>query len=191
MWSHTSGVLTHGEVLVVVGPNGSGKSTLLRLLCGLEPLSAGVITYEWAGATWLPVTMRPYIGLVAPDVAVYRELTALENLRFFAAGRGLKPSEADLTAGLAQMGLAGREHDRVATFSSGMLLRLKYAVALVHRPPILLLDEPTAMLDAAGRSVVETVITTQRTRGITIIATNDPAEIDWGDFILRTPGDAL
>lgn len=190
VWRAVAGELVSGEVLVIAGPNGSGKSTLLRLLCGLETPSHGTIAYSWRAATLHPVAMRPFLGLVAPDVAVYRELTALENLAFFAAGYGLERSQAALLQHLEQFELAGRASEPVATFSSGMLLRLKYAVALIHAPPVLLLDEPTAMLDTAGRTMVAGLIAAQRERGITVIATNDPAEVAWGDLVLHTPTEA-
>ena len=185
VWQHLAGEIAAGEVLVVSGSNGSGKSTFLRLLCGLEQPNAGTIHYEWRDQLISPTTMRPQIGLVAPDVALYRELTALEHLRFFAATRGLALDAATMVAQLADVGLAGREYDRVAAYSSGMALRLKYAVALLHRPAVLLLDEPTAMFDDAGRALVAAIIQAQRTRGITIIATNDERELAWGDYILN------
>lgn len=185
VWQHLAGEIQAGEVLVVSGPNGAGKSTLLRLFCGLEQPTAGTVCYQRGAERLSPQAMRPWIGLVAPDVAVYRELTALENLHFVAAARGLALSTAQLLAQLEQVGLAHRVHDMVATYSSGMVLRLKYAVALIHAPSVLLLDEPTAMFDEAGRALVKTMITAQRQRGITIIATNDQREIAWGDFELN------
>ncbi len=185
VWQHLEGELSHGEVLVVSGPNGAGKSTLLRLLCGLETADAGSIIYEWRGQRWTPTQMRPFIGVVAPDIAVYRELTALENVHFFATARGQSVSSEQLHTQLAQVGLLERAHDQVAAFSSGMVLRLKYAVALIQQPTVLLLDEPTAMFDAAGRTLVEHIITAQRQRGITVIATNDARELAWGDLLLK------
>lgn len=188
VWRHLAGELRTGDVLVVSGPNGSGKSTLLRLFCGLEQPSAGTIDYELGPNRLSPTAMRPQLGLVAPDVALYRELTALEHLRFFAATRGLECTEEAMLAQLAEVGLAGREHDRVAAYSSGMALRLKYAAALLHRPLVLLLDEPTAMFDEAGRALVAALIAGQRDRGITVLATNDERELAWGDFVLKAAG---
>ncbi|HYF64593.1 MAG TPA: ABC transporter ATP-binding protein [Herpetosiphonaceae bacterium] len=188
VWRHLAGELSAGDVLVVSGPNGAGKSTLLRLFCGLEQPSAGTIEYEFGGRRLGPTAMRPLLGLVAPDVALYRELTALEHMRFFAATRGLDCSEAAMLDQLARVGLHGREHDRVAAYSSGMALRLKYAAALLHRPPVLLLDEPTAMFDEAGRALVAALIADQRARGITVLATNDERELAWGDFVLKAAG---
>ena len=185
VWQHLAGEIQAGEVLVVSGPNGSGKSTLLRLFCGLEPPTAGTIHYFAGTHTLTPRAMRPLIGLVAPEMMMYRELTALENLRFVAAARGLALASADLLGQLELVGLAGRANEPVAGYSSGMLLRLKYALALAHQPAVLLLDEPTAMFDAPGRALVETIIAAQRQRGLTILATNDQRELAWGDYVLK------
>ena len=185
VWQQLEGELKHGEVLVVSGPNGCGKSTLLRLFCGLEAPSAGSIMYSWQQRQFTPVQMRPLLGFVAPDLMMYRELTALENMHFFATVQGYQATASVLQAQLNQVGLGERSHDRVATFSSGMVLRMKYAIALLGQPRVLLLDEPTAMFDAPGRAFVERMITQQRDHGITIIATNDQRELAWGDLILE------
>ncbi|MBC8077745.1 MAG: heme ABC exporter ATP-binding protein CcmA [Chloroflexales bacterium] len=176
--------LAGGEVLVVTGANGSGKSTLLRLLSGLQRPTHGAITYELGGQSYAPSEAGALLGWVAPDLALYRELSALENLRFFADVRGLRRSAADLDALLDRVGLDGRGHDRVASYSTGMTQRLRYAYALLHQPPVLLLDEPTATLDERGIALVERLVAEQRMRGITVVATNDPRELRWGDYLL-------
>ncbi|HEY1015594.1 MAG TPA: ABC transporter ATP-binding protein [Herpetosiphonaceae bacterium] len=186
VWRQLEGSLGPGEALVVRGANGAGKSTLLRLFCGLERPTAGTITYTLGSQSLDPRHMRPHIGLVAPDVALYRELTALEHLEFFGALRaGRKLPAGQALEQLAEVGLAGRERDPVATYSSGMALRLKYALALLHRPAVLLLDEPTAMFDEHGRRLAEAVVAAQRERGICVIATNDEREFGWGDLVLQ------
>lgn len=179
-----------GETLVVSGPNGSGKSTFLRLLAGLQRPDAGVIAYELAGAAYDPRDAAGLLGWVAPDLMLYRELTALENLRFFAEVRGVPVDDEELEALLTRVGLAGRGDDRLAAYSSGMTQRVRYAYALLHRPPVLLLDEPTVTLDERGAAVVAGVIAEQRRRGIVVIATNDPRELRYGDLVLRLGGGA-
>ena len=177
--------LRGGEVLVVAGHNGSGKSTLLRLLCGLQRPTAGRVLYHAGGARYAPDAARPLVGWVAPDLQLYRELTALENLEFFAQVRSLRRTRAELEALLEQIGLGERGDDLLAAYSSGMAQRLRYAYALLHHPPVLLLDEPTVTLDASGAALVEQVVAAQRKRGITIIATNDERELRFGDYVLR------
>jgi heme exporter protein A len=174
-----------GETLVVTGPNGSGKSTLLAVLAGLVRPDRGAVRYLRDGRDLLPEERRRLLGLVAPDLTFYPELTALENLEFFARVRGLPWDAADAEALLDRVGLGGRGRDEVGTFSSGMRVRLKYAAALHPRPPFLLLDEPTAMLDESGARIVDDVIAEQRERGILVLATNDPRETRHGDLFLH------
>ncbi|GAB4109165.1 MAG: heme ABC exporter ATP-binding protein CcmA [Roseiflexaceae bacterium] len=177
--------LRPGDVLVVAGANGSGKSSLLRLLCGLQRPSHGRVAYVTAGREIPPAQAMALVGWVAPDLQLYRELTALENLRFFAQLRGLRRSDADLRALLDSIGLGGRGDDLLAAYSSGMGQRLRYAYALLHEPPVLLLDEPTVTLDERGAALVEQIVERQRQRGITVIATNDPRELRFADYVMR------
>jgi heme exporter protein A len=176
--------LHQGEALVVSGSNGSGKSTFLRLLAGLQRPSAGAVIYTLGTTRLTPRDAMAAIGWVAPDLALYRELTARENLRFFAEVRRIRREDAAIDALLDRVGLTGRGDDRLAAYSSGMAQRLRYAYALLHDPPILLLDEPTVTLDARGTEVVERIIADQRRRGIVVIATNDPRELRYGDLVL-------
>jgi heme exporter protein A len=178
-------VLRRGEVLVVAGHNGSGKSTLLRLIAGLQQPTAGHISFLVEGQRLRPDQARDLVGWVAPDLQLYRELTALENLAFFAEVRGLRRRRADLETLLGEVGLGGRGDDLLAAYSSGMAQRLRYAYALLHRPPLLLLDEPTVTLDERGAALVERVVAAQRERGLVVIATNDPRELRYGDYVLR------
>lgn len=177
--------LQAGETLAVAGANGSGKSSLLRILCGLQRPSRGVVRYLVAGQVLPPATARALIGWLSPDLQLYRELTALENLRFFAQVRGLVVGTSELNELLADVGLAGRGDDLLAAYSSGMAQRLRFAYALLHTPPILLLDEPTVTFDERGAALFERVAERQRARGILVIATNDPRELHFGDYVLR------
>lgn len=177
-----------GEVCVVSGSNGSGKSTLLRILAGLIAPNGGEASAVVDGEERNALDRRQYIGYVAPDLTLYRELSGAENLLFFARLKGLRLDRDDLVARLTAVGLRGRGRDPVGAYSSGMRQRLKYAFALLTRPPILLLDEPTANLDRQGVDLVEEVVAAQRARqggGITIVATNEPREVQWGDTVVR------
>ncbi len=176
--------VNHGQVLVVTGRNGSGKSSLLRVICGLQRPSHGSVWLHTDTQRYAPLAARHAIGWMAPDLMLYRELTGHENLRFFADVRGLDLADAALEALLVDVGLAGRGGDLVATYSSGMTHRLRYAYALLHQPALLLLDEPSVMLDQSGHDLLERVVAQQRQRGITVIATNDPRETRFADITL-------
>ena len=180
--------VTAGQVCTVTGPNGSGKSTLLRIIAGLLAASEGTISVMVNGRTYSAGDRRDFLGYVSPDLTLYRELTAAENLQFFGRLRGITLTRDDLIERLTQVGLRGRGRDLVGTYSSGMRQRLKYAFALLANPPILLLDEPTANLDVSGIAIVEAIVAAQRSRlggGLTIIATNEPRELEWGDMTVR------
>ncbi|MDX1420109.1 MAG: ABC transporter ATP-binding protein [Rubricoccaceae bacterium] len=163
-----------GEPLAVVGPNGSGKSTLLKLLAGVLTPTAGAVRLRLAGVE-VPAAERPHrVGFVAPYLQLYEPFSARENLAFLAAARGLPGADDRIAAVLDRVGLDARADDRLATYSTGMRQRLRLAAALLHAPPVLLLDEPTATLDAAGRALVASVIASPE--AVVVVATNDEAE---------------
>lgn len=138
--------LDSGDRCVIRGTNGTGKSTLLKIIAGLLTPNAGTVT-------------RPpgRIGYLAPDLVLYHDLTLLENLDFFASVRGLARGDANLDL-LKLVGLADRVHEAAGNMSTGLGQRLKLAYALQGKPQVLLLDEPTSNLDAAGRETVERVV---------------------------------
>lgn len=183
VFSDISAVVESGLKLVITGPNGSGKSTLLRIICGFVRPTKGNVTFEREAARLTRIAIRPYTGLVSPDLVLYDELTALENLSFFAGVAGLHPSANRLSAGLDAVGLTGRGPDLVGSYSSGMKQRLKYCLALLRDPEILLLDEPTANLDEEGKDLVHDTINSFE--GILVIATNEKSELEYGDEIVR------
>jgi len=177
-----SGALRPGRVLVVAGPNGAGKSTLLNLLAGVLRPSRGQVAHLRDGEALPRSRWFEHLGVAAPDMAVYEELTALENLRLFARLRGLRLSDAGLSELLGGLGLHPREHARaVGTYSSGMKQRVKLAQAVLHEPAVLLLDEPSSNLDGAGHDAVASLVGRFRTRSAVAVATNDPREMAWAD----------
>ena len=161
-----------GEPLAITGENGAGKSTLVRVLAGVLTPEAGRVELEVEGC---PVSddERPHtVGLVTPDLALYPPLSARETLAFLVRVRGLRGAPVDAT--LDRVGLLPRADDRVSTFSTGMRQRLRIATALLHDPPVLLLDEPGATLDAGGRGLVAGLVA-DASRAV-VVATNDPEE---------------
>ncbi|MEM9996621.1 MAG: ABC transporter ATP-binding protein [Bacteroidota bacterium] len=178
-----------GDTLAITGTNGSGKSTLLRLLVGVATPVRGTITLSVDGVE-TPAAQRPrVVGLAGPYLGLYDGFSAHETLAFIAQARGL--SMNGIAPLLDRVGLGDRAKDRVGTFSSGMQQRLRLATALLATPPVLLLDEPGATLDAAGRALVRDLITEQQAAGtLVVVATNDPAEaalcertLAIGDFV--------
>lgn len=141
-----------GEILGLLGPNGAGKSTLLRTVAGLQTADAGRVVVAGADLAREPLEARRRCGYAAEDPAFYDELSAAEHLAFLAAVRGLEPAAARERAArlLDALDLAGRADEPVATLSHGMRKKLSFAAALLHRPPVLLLDEALEGFDAAA-----------------------------------------
>jgi heme exporter protein A len=177
LFRHVTFTLSGGTTLAVTGANGSGKSTLLRILAGVLTPKKGDVTLQVDGDAIPRETHPLHVGLVAPYLNVYDDLSARENLQFLARTRRLDDAASRIAAALDRVGLAGRETDLVATYSSGMKQRVKYAAALLAEPPLLLLDEPSANLDAAGLEMVDTVMEHQQSAGrLLVVATNLPDE---------------
>lgn len=172
--------LNSGESLVITGPNGSGKTTLIRILAGLLSPSSGNVFYEINGKQYKPYEVYPLIGLVGPYLQLYMNLTAWENLVFFSRIRGLAVRKAHLLELMERLGLAGREQDELRAYSSGMLQRMKYVVALLHQPEILMVDEPTSNLDETGVQIVYQILEDYQKDRIVIVATNEPEEVRFG-----------
>lgn len=180
-----NGCVNSGQTAVVSGSNGSGKSTLMKITAGLLSAKSGSVDVLVDGKFCNKLERRRYIGFLSPELTLYRELTAAENLQFFAGLQGNHLSNSELIDALARVGLRGRGRDLVSAYSSGMRQRLKVAFALLGSPPILLLDEPTANLDSDGVELVESIIAQHSARQegcLTILATNEPREMTWGDL---------
>lgn len=166
--------LATGESIAVVGPNGSGKSTFVKMLAGLIRPDRGKISYRLNGTEIKQENRYQHLGLVSPELALYEELTGNENLRFAAKVMGLAASNREIDGLMDEFGLLGRGDDFVGTYSSGMKHRLKFAAALLKKPPLLLLDEPTVMLDDDGTARVWHAMSQRRLT--LVIATNDSEE---------------
>jgi len=168
---------SEGETLLITGRNGSGKSTLVKIICGVLTPAGGTLSLT-SGPQAIPPDRRGLIGLVSPYLQMFDEFSALENLAIAMGIRGLPFDPAGADALLERVAIHPRRHDPVRTYSSGMKQRVKYAFALIHRPPVLVLDEPMSNLDADGAAIVRTVMEEQRRDGILVVATNDLSDID-------------
>lgn len=178
-------------VLAVTGENGSGKSTLLRILAGLMRPTRGATTIQVGGVAVTPRERRHHVGLSTPELSFYEEFTAEENLRFAAEARGLAGVRSAVGEALEKTGLAPRAGDRVAEFSSGMKQRLRLGFAVLHRPALLMLDEPGAHLDEEGKAVVERLVLAHSATGLVIVATNEPREIEVASHRIQLSGRGL
>jgi ABC-2 type transport system ATP-binding protein len=145
-----------GEIVGLLGPNGSGKSTTLAAAAGVLDPFEGTVTVEGLRRTDDPAGFAARVGFVPQSCALYDELTALDNLAFFGRlyGLGGRELRRRVARSLARVGVADRAGCRVGTLSGGMKQRVNLAAALLHDPPVLLLDEPTAALDPAGRDAL-------------------------------------
>jgi heme exporter protein A len=177
--------LNPGEAMAITGWNGSGKSTLLRIIAGLIRPSSGKVEMFFKGESIPKESRRRFVGMVAPAFSLYEELTALENLEFFCKVRGIAYDRKSCLAMMERAGLSETTQKLCRNYSSGMKQRLKLAQALLHNPPLLLLDEPGCNLDSKGMKVVESIISDQRQFGMTVIASNEKREVDYGDKVIN------
>jgi heme ABC exporter ATP-binding subunit CcmA len=177
--------LQPGETLAVVGPNGAGKTTLLRLLAGLIKPSAGRI--ELDGVTLSPAepASRAKVGLLSHRSLLYDDLTVRENLEFAARLQGMGDPRGAAGAALEEVGLAHRAEDSPRTLSRGLLQRAALARALIHRPRLLLLDEPFTGLDALASERLQHLLRERRPQGLgTIVVTHQVSEVwDFADRV--------
>lgn len=155
--------------LALLGPNGAGKSTLLRVVATLTRPTRGRIFIRGVDAGNEPERVRADIGLISHQTLLYEDLTAGENLRFYGRLYGLDDLKERVRQALAEVGLSGREHDRVRGYSRGMKQRLAVARATLHQPAILLLDEPFGGLDAAACAMLSERLRRLRREGRTVI----------------------
>jgi len=172
-----------GQSLAITGYNGSGKTTLIRILCALLRADSGEIKFEKDNKV---VTDFNYnFSLVGPYLQLYEELTAFENLLFCARIKKTFTNKEDIYKRIEQVGLKGRAHDFVKTYSSGMKQRLKYAFALQTQPDVLYLDEPTSNLDKQGIEYVYSIIRQHKKDKIVVFATNDEQDLQLADQVVR------
>lgn len=176
--------LENKSALAITGRNGSGKSTLVKILAGLLSPSTGVVNF-YSNVKSIELQNRyQYYGFVAPYLQMYDEFSALENLELFARIRNIKVDKDYISLLLKRVNLYERKDSYVREYSSGMKQRLKYAFALLHKPPLLILDEPRSNLDAEGISVVYQIMQEQKQEGCVIVATNDADDIQFCNQVI-------
>jgi heme exporter protein A len=171
-----------GECLAVLGANGSGKTTLIKILCALQRPSSGKILYENENLTIKRDEIYSHIGLVSPYLELYEELTAKDNLDFFADIKGLDESGRQRMREICgRFKIADKMHIRVKAYSSGMKQRLKYVLALMDSPQVLFIDEPRTNLDEEGIKTVYNLLGDYKKKGVLIIATNEKQDLVLAD----------
>lgn len=158
-----------GAFVTLVGPNGAGKSTLLRIVATLLKPTAGEVKIGGWMIPQFSGRVRRHIGLVSHQTLLYSDLTAAENLTFFAKLYQIEDGEARVATALKQIGLAARQRDAVRTFSRGMKQRLAIARATLHEPDVLLLDEPYTGLDQDASALLDSLLRRERENGRTIL----------------------
>ena len=177
--AHVSLVCAAGQITVLLGPNGAGKSTLLGLLSTLTEPSTGEVRYGDRTAREAGAAIRARVGFLSHDLQLYPELSARENLEFFAGLYGLDRPVERVVEALASAGLTDRANDVVEGFSRGMRQRLALERALLHSPRLVLFDEPFTGLDeAACEALVSRVRALRVARRIIVLATHDFDVVD-------------
>jgi ABC-2 type transport system ATP-binding protein len=161
-----------GEIFGLLGPNGAGKTTTVNLAVGLLKPDHGTVELEGSGSPTRP-DVRSKIGVAPQAVAIYEELTGEENLSFFGKMQGMTGNSLSerVAWALDFVGLSDRGRDRTKTYSGGMKRRLNLAIALLHDPPVLLLDEPTVGVDPQSRNAIFERIEDMRKEGRAIVYT--------------------
>lgn len=163
-----------GEILGLLGPNGAGKSSSIKMLCGLLEADSGAIQILGQKQSMNNLTLRKHLGLVTQEITVFNDLSAYENLMYFGSLYGLRGQE--LKSNVAEMlqfvGLTDRAKDKPTSFSGGMQRRLNIACALVHKPNLVIMDEPTVGIDPQSRNHILEAIKKLNQTGTTVIYTS-------------------
>lgn len=160
-----------GEILGLIGPNGAGKSTCMMIIMGLLKADAGMIKLDGQNYDPRDPAMRSCLGIVPQELAIYPELTAAQNLRFFGGLYGLSGRQLDRRVEyvLDLTGLTNNADHTPTTFSGGMSRRLNFGIALLHEPEFVILDEPTVGIDPQSRTSLLDCVRQLSTRGVGVL----------------------
>lgn len=167
--------LDKGESVGLIGPNGAGKSTTISMISTLLKPTAGDVRLNGQSVIKHPQQIRKVLGVVPQEIALYEELSSYENLKFFGKVYGLKGKELELKIQqkLEMVGLRDRQKELIRTYSGGMKRRINIAVALMHDPSIVIMDEPTVGIDPQSRNhILDTVRYLNREKGTTVLYTS-------------------
>jgi ABC-2 type transport system ATP-binding protein len=174
---HIDFCVEEGEIIGFLGPNGAGKSTTVKMLTGQIRAKAGKATVLGFDVATQAKQMQAHAGICFENTNLYEEMSGVENLKLFARLFGIQ--DFDAQALLSRVGLGARGKDLVSRYSKGMKQRLMVARALLNRPKILFLDEPTGGLDPVSSEAIRNIILEERQRGATIfLTTHDMMEAD-------------
>jgi drug efflux transport system ATP-binding protein len=161
-----------GEIFGILGPNGSGKTTTIRILCGLLEPTSGTALVAGVDVVRDPDAVKQRIGYMSQAFGLYRDLTVEENIRFYAGVYGVRRPVRELVEdAIRTMHITGAPTQIAGTLSGGVKQRLALACALLHRPPVVFLDEPTAGVDPAARRLFWRIIRGLADEGTTVIVT--------------------
>jgi ABC-2 type transport system ATP-binding protein len=165
--------ISPGETYGLLGPNGAGKTTTISMVCGLIDRDGGEVTVDGLAMDVNAVGAKSRIGYVPQDLAIYPDLTARENLRFFGRLQRLRGRRLDerVAAILELTGLADRADERTAQYSGGMKRRLNIGIGLLHEPALLVLDEPTVGVDPQSRNAILEAVADLGQHGMSILYT--------------------
>ncbi|AHV99310.1 ABC transporter ATP-binding protein [Paenibacillus sabinae] len=171
---HVNLSIKEGEIFGLLGPNGAGKSTTISMLCGLLKSDGGSIVIDGISVSKQPLEAKKRIGLVPQDLALYENMTAQENATFFGKLYGLRGGllKERVQEALEFTGLADRAKDKPSTFSGGMKRRLNIACAIMHRPKLIIMDEPTVGIDPQSRNHILESVKALNKLGSTVIYTS-------------------
>ncbi len=178
--------VNHGESLVILGPNGAGKTTLIKVLATIMKPTSGEVTINGLHHEKHSEEIRRGIGVVTHETFFYNNLTAHENLEFYSRMYGVPNPQERIQEVVSLVGMTPRLYDRISTLSRGMQQRLSIARALLHQPPIMLLDEPETGLDQQALAMLWKVVKGEGTDNRTVILTTHNLErgLNLGDRVV-------
>lgn len=188
--------VSQGACFGLLGPNGAGKSTTMKIITGIVEADGGSVRILGKSIKKDGRQVREFVGYVPQNITLYEKLTARDNLAFFGKMYGLQSKELDsrMDEVLQQIGLSNRQREPVEKFSGGMKRRVNMAVAMLHRPKLLILDEPTVGIDPQSRNRIFELIKSLKEEGVTVVYSthymeevealcDDVAIVDHGDLI--------